>query len=295
MTTASAPTSRIRRAGAGFRWPNDKRVALVFNIAFEAWSDGEAPGIGPMGNVLKPGYFDTNAHSWASYGAVRGIQRLARIANANGIRTSVMTNGVLAQKHPDIVADLWRDGHEIVAHSWGMDVIPVYLDAEAELANLRRTSKAIHDACGETPSGWISPRGTGSFSSPALLSKDGYLWQGDCNDDDLPAIVEFASGERIVNIPLTMDVNDLPHSIRYGNQPADLVAHFEDVLDGTADADGAPFMLDVTAHAHVYGRPAGAWAFDAMMRIASDRDDVVIMTRREITDHVLAAPAGWFA
>jgi len=29
-----------------------------------------------MGNVLKPGFFDTNAHSWASFGAVRGIHRL---------------------------------------------------------------------------------------------------------------------------------------------------------------------------------------------------------------------------
>ena len=35
--------------------PGGKRVAVIFNIAFEAWSDGQAPGIGPMGNVLKPG------------------------------------------------------------------------------------------------------------------------------------------------------------------------------------------------------------------------------------------------
>ena len=295
MPLASAPPHKILRAGAQFRWPQDKRIALVFNIAFEAWSEGEAPGIGPMGNVLKPGYFDTNAHSWANYGAMRGIQRLARISAANGIRTSIMTNGVLAEKHPQIVDDLHRAGHEIVAHSWGMDVIPVYLDPEAERANLRRTTKAIHDACGALPSGWISPRGTGSFLSPALLAQDGYLWQGDCNDDDLPAIVAFESGERIVNIPLTMDVNDLPHSVRYGNQPSDLVAHFEDILDGSADADSAPFMLDVTAHTHAYGRPAGAWAFDAMMKIARDRDDVIVMTRREIAEHALSAPADWFA
>ena len=29
-------------------WPGGKRVAVIFNVAFEAWSDGKAPGISPM-------------------------------------------------------------------------------------------------------------------------------------------------------------------------------------------------------------------------------------------------------
>ena len=33
-------------------WPNDKRIAVVFNVCLEAWSDGKAPGISPMGNPL---------------------------------------------------------------------------------------------------------------------------------------------------------------------------------------------------------------------------------------------------
>ena len=292
--TEPAPTGRILRAGPSFQWPQGKRIALVFNIAFEAWSHGEAPGIGPMGNVLKPGYFDTNAHSWASYGAVRGIQRLLRISKANGLRTSVMTNGVLAQDHPDTVATIEAEGHEIVAHSWGMDVIPVYFDREGDLANIRRTTSTIAKAVRRPPVGWISPRGTGSLASPGLLASEGYLWHGDCNDDDLPTITQFADGSRIVGLPLTMDVNDLPHSIRYGNAPAGLVAQLRDVLEGTARADAAPFMLDVTAHTHVYGRPAGAWAFDEMMKIARARDDVWIATRREIAEFTLSAPSEWF-
>ena len=288
------PAGRVMRAGPMFQWPQGKRIALVFNIAYEAWSHGEAPGIGPMGNVLKPGYFDTNAHSWASYGAIRGIQRLLRIAQANQVRTSVMTNGVLAQDHPQTVRAIEAGGHEVVAHSWGMDVIPVYLDHEADLANIRRTTQAIVAATRDRPIGWISPRGTGSHASPQLLASEGYRWHGDCNDDDLPAITHFADGTRIVGLPLTMDVNDLPHTIRYGNAPAGLVAHFRDVLEGTARADAAPFMLDATAHTHVFGRPAGAWAFDEMMKIARARDDVWITTRREIADYALAAPKNWF-
>lgn len=282
---------RVRRATEAFSWPEGKRVAVVFNIAFEGWSDGVAPPIGPMGNVLKPGFFDTNAHSWAAYGITRGIHRLARIAESNKIRTSIMTNGVVAERAPDIVRRLADAGHDVYPHSWGMDVIPVYLDETEERANLERNTKIVAELIGEQPRGWISPRGTGSLITPALLAQAGYRWHGDCNDDDLPAIAEYDDGKggiaRIVNIPLTMDVNDLPHSIRYGNQPGRLVDHFEELLEGSADADEQPFYLDVTAHTHVYGRPAGAWAFNDMMGIARERDDVWITTRREIADYVL--------
>ena len=282
------------RANDTFRWPGGKRIAIVFNIAFEGWSDGEAPPIGPMGNVLKSGYFDANAHSWGSYGIVRGVQRLTRIAENNGIKTSVMTNGVIAGRNPAAIRELHSLGHDVYAHSWGMDVIPVYLDEAGAWANIERNTKVLQDVTGERPIGWISPRGTGAPGHPALLADAGYIWHGDCNEDDLPAIAEYddgAGGRRmLVNIPLTMDVNDLPHSIRYGNAPGALVAHFEDVLEGTGEDDEMPFMLDVTAHTHVYGRPAGAWAFDAMMKIAQDRDDVVIMTRRAIAQYALDKP-----
>lgn len=288
-------TVQVRRAGPEFRWPNGARIGIVFNIAYEAWSPGKAPGIGPMGNVLQPGIFDSNAHSWASYGAVRGIQRLLRIAARNGVKTSVMTNGVLSELFPESVRAITAQGHELVAHSYGMDVIPVYLDEAADRANIRRDTELHRRAAGERPIGWISPRGTGSLASPRLLAEEGYVWHGDCNDDDLPAIHEFRPREgkplRIVKIPLTMDVNDLPHTVRYGNRPGALVEHFREVLKYAPRADGQAFMLDVTAHTHVFGRPALAWAYDAMMQITLEQKDVWIGTRAEIARYVLSLQA----
>jgi Polysaccharide deacetylase len=290
--SANDPTS-VRRASPAFRFPNGARTGIIFNIAYEAWSPGKAPPIGPMGNVLQAGYFDTNAHSWASYGAVRGIQRLLRIAAANRIATSVMISGVLAERFPDSVRAIRDQGHELVGHSYGMDVIPVYLDEAAEIANIGRNTELIEAAAGIRPTGWISPRGTGSQASPRLLAAHGYRWHGDCNDDDLPAIWDYADGSKtrsIIAIPLTMDINDLPHSNRYGGSAETFIAKFQAVLEGTAKADDAPFMLDVTAHTHVYGRPAGAWAFDACMKIAKATRDIWIGTRAELAAHALASP-----
>jgi hypothetical protein len=107
--------SSIRRAPDSFRFPGGRRVGIVFNIAYEGWSEGQVPGIGPMGNPLKPGFFDANAASWGLYGPTRGIWRALEIAARNGIRTSVMTNGVLAEKWPETVRAIHVAGHEVVA------------------------------------------------------------------------------------------------------------------------------------------------------------------------------------
>jgi hypothetical protein len=57
-------------APANFRWPGGKRIAVFFRVSFEWWSDGKWPGIGPMGNPLKPGIPDLNAYIPHMSGAV---------------------------------------------------------------------------------------------------------------------------------------------------------------------------------------------------------------------------------
>lgn len=276
----------IKRLPDSFRWPGGKRVAVIFNIAYEAWSDGQAPGIGPMGNVLKPGFFDTNAHSWATFGLVRGIHRLLNIAEKHQIKTSIMVNGVICERDPDTVRRLADLGHEIINHSWGMDVIPVYFDEAAERANLQRNHELLERTAGVTPTGWISPRGTGSQITSRLLAEAGYTHHGDVNDDDRPYVMEF-DDQRIVGIPLTMDVNDLPTCIRYGHGPRHMLEAFKDTFAAMREHASVPLMLDVTAHTHVLGRPAGAWVYDEIMGLVKEAPDVWICTRAEMARYVL--------
>lgn len=287
-TSAGVPADvRIKRLDAAFRWPGGARVAVIFNLAYEAWSDGKAPGIGPMGNVLAPGFFDTNAHSWARFGPVRGIDRLLGIVERHHVKASVMVNGVLADRSPESIQRIHAAGHEIVAHSWGMDVIPVYLDEDAERRNLHRTLDALQRASGASCSGWISPRGTGSLVTPRLLAEAGLLWHGDCNDDDAPYVIEHA-GKRLVAIPLTMDINDLPLCVRYGQPPRAMLDLFDDTLRAMRERETRPLILDVTAHTHVFGRASGAWVYDEIIARAKGYGDLWVATRKQIAEHVLA-------
>ena len=53
------------------------------------------------------------------------------------------------------------------------------------------------------------------------------------------------------------------------------------------ERETAPLMLDVTAHTHVMGRPAGAWVFDEIMARVIEAPDVWVCTRDQMARHVL--------
>ncbi len=282
---AIARGARVLRLGRDFRWPGGRRVAVVFNVAYEAWSEGKGPGIGPMGNPLPAGIFDTNALSWGGYGAELGIERLLRVLDRTKVRASVMVSGVLAERFPNTVRAIAAAGHEIVAHSYAQEIIPAKLTPEEDRANIAKTTELLQSATGAKPRGWISPRGTPGAETARLLVEAGYQWQGDVFDDHLPYVQIFGD-RRIVAIPLTMEINDLPHAMRFGRSPRQFVELFDDQFDHARKNKTEPAMIDVTVHTHVYGRPGGAWAYEAIAKKTKKLKDVWIATRDEIAGHV---------
>jgi hypothetical protein len=88
-----------------------------------------------------------------------------------------------------------------------------------------------------------------------------------------------------------MEINDLPHAMRFGRSPRQFIDTFDDLLARGLQGEDEAIMIDVTAHAHVYGRPAGAWAFEEIGQRVRGRDDVWVATRQQIADHVRACRA----
>lgn len=276
--------AKIRRLPNSFSWPGGRKVAVVFDIAFERWSDGKAPPIGPMGNPLPAGAFDTNALSWGAFGSERGIHRLLDILKRQKISSSIMTSGAFSETAPEAVKRIAGDGHEIVAHCWAQDIIPAKLSPEDVRLDIQKTTDALASVSGAKITGWISPRGTPHAESARMLLDARYDWQGDVFDDDRPYMQDFDKGS-LVAIPLTMEVNDLPHAMRYGRSPQAFVELFDDAVASSL-ALNEPQMIDVTAHCHCYGHSAGAHAYETIAKKAKARDDIWIARRDEIAAHV---------
>ncbi|BDW10346.1 chitin deacetylase [Polynucleobacter sp. SHI8] len=266
-------------------WPKNKKIAVVFNVCLEAWSDGKAPGISPMGNPLPAGYLDNMAISWASYGPKKGIYRILDSFAKYGAKSSMMVNGIIAERHPEAVKATAQGGHEILSHSYAMDVIPVMLTEDEEKKNIERCTQLLSNAAGAPIKGWLSPRGTPSAHSAKFLAQAGYTWHGDVFDSDLPYIQEF-DGKKIVAIPLGTDVNDMPF-MKFGNPPELMLQSFMQNLDIAREQDEV-CIIDVTSHAHIFGRPRGAYFYEKIIQAATSAEDVWVGTRLEIAQHILS-------
>jgi hypothetical protein len=62
---------------------------------------------------------------------------------------------------------------------------------------------------------------------------------------------------------------------------------FEENLAIARRSDGGPTMIDVTVHAHIFGRPRGAHYFETIVCAAMSSADVWVATRGEIADFML--------
>jgi peptidoglycan/xylan/chitin deacetylase (PgdA/CDA1 family) len=195
-----------------------------------------------------------------------------------------MVNAIIAERSRETVRAVADRGHEVLSHSYAMDVIPALLSEDEERRNIARCTTLLAEASGKPVRGWLSPRGTSKPSTPKLLAEAGYNWYGDVFNVDLPQVIDYGN-KRIVAIPLSYDVNDMP-SMKYGHPPRMMLESYNEVID-IARAGGELRIVDVTSHAHIFGHHRGAYFYDKIVEQAVSSSDIWVATRAEIADHVL--------
>lgn len=268
-----------------FLWPDNKRLAVVLNIAYEMWSPGNGSSVNPMGNVLAGHLLDPNADSYGRYNANAGSRRLFDMAEREGVTTSVFTSSRVAEQMPDDLRRVADAGHEIIGHSYGQDQVFPTMDEPEQDRVIATSTRLIEAATGQRPTGWISPRITSDLSVQRKFAQHGYRWHGDVLDADAPYLQRFEDGE-ILAIPVTIDFNDLPHAMRFGRTPGQFVEMFNAALDRLLRSPRETLILDVIVHGHCFGRPAAAWAFEDIVKRCAQEKDLWLTTRGQICDYV---------
>lgn len=241
-------------------WPADRPLAISVSVMLEGWAKPDAPGMGPMGNLLKPGTIDLQARSWADYGAKVGAWRFLNLLDQEQAKAVFYTSGIVADQFPALLASIARRGHSVAAHGWSQGTLPAYLTPEQEAADIARCVSVLTATAGSPPAGWLSPRCTPSARTSGFLSEQGFRFHAEMFDADLPYWIETPSGP-LLGVPFTMEVNDMPLYVRYGNEPDAFTRTLTRIVEGWPRL-GSPYAcLDITVHAHVFGRPYGALAF----------------------------------
>lgn len=270
------PRTREQRK---WKWPNGENIAVTVGLALEDFQY-----VSQYVQIPKPGRVDRFSLSYGEYGYRVGIWRLLDLLDEFGIKANMSTNGLTAERHPEVVRAVADAGHEINGHGWVNDVLPDPDVPDSERDEIRRCTRALTEAAGVRPVGWTSPGSAGSDDTFRLLIEEGYIWNGDEAADDLPYLRETEAGT-IAMLPRTNTLhNDLATWIAGKNPPSIIWDCFKDSFDElySEGVNGYPKWTEITLHAHMAGRPTLIPTIRKCLRYAQDHGGVLFANRREI-------------
>jgi peptidoglycan/xylan/chitin deacetylase (PgdA/CDA1 family) len=271
---------RAEGHGASFSWPDGADAALGVTFDLDAESAVLAVDVA---FASRP-----SVMSHQAYGPRTGLPRLLRLLAEHEIRATFFVPGFTAERHPGAVEAILADDHEIAHHGY-LHRPPSSLSPDEERAEIERGLEAL-DRLGVRPVGFRAPWWDSSPRTLDLLSEFGFAYDASLFDQDLPYVIETASGS-IVEIPESWALDDWEKYAFLPDPPtgSGVIEAPSRVADNWWEeitayhTDGACCVL--VMHPFLSGRPARAWALGTLLDRALELPGLWIATMREIADH----------
>ena len=107
-----------------------------------------------------------------------------------------MVNAVICERAPEAVKAIADGGHEVLSHSYAMDVIPALLSDEDEKKNIERCTALLEKASGKKIKGWLSPaRHLEADHGEASRRRTAIAGTATCSTPTCPMCMEFGAQE----------------------------------------------------------------------------------------------------
>jgi peptidoglycan/xylan/chitin deacetylase (PgdA/CDA1 family) len=232
--------------------PEGKKLAVYVGVSVEHHVWGRrALSLAEYSAQLTP---DPLNYGWRDYGARVGVFRIMDVLDTHGLRATAPLSSEVIDRNPAIVEEgvarrwCWV-GHGVDNSTW-----MVGLDRDQERAQLVDIADQIEVAVGERPRGWLGPGLTEGPNTSELLAETGYTYNLNWGIDDEPVPMR-AGGGRLISVPYSTELNDIPFYSLHGQRAADfadaLIDQFEFMLDEGARR---PRIMSFGLHPHLSGQ-----------------------------------------
>jgi allantoinase len=263
-----------------FTWPNGKRIAVAVAVMYETWSEGKAPQYSVQTTSLKPDTVNLSGITWAQYGGRAGVYRIVKTLDRHGIKGTFAVNARAAELYPESIEAIVASGHDVAAHAYTQDGIQRYMTPDEERAMVKRCVGILEKAAGKRPVGWFSPVLAWTENTTGIIADEGFLYQGDSNDVDLPYCFSV-NGKKVVRIPASdFSDNRVLHS-----SPRDFFDVYKDTFDYLYHHE-PPAYLAFTLHCHNGGRPSIQAVFDQILNYYAQFPDVWFVRHDDLARYV---------
>jgi len=266
-------------------WPSGKPVAVAIVVDLEWFPivPNDKPFRAP-GHMVTP-YPDYRHYTAREYGTRIGFYRMLDAFAKVGARVSVAANGAIAERYPQVIADIVAGGHEILAHSTDMNgTIASGLAEDEERALIAASLDALEKVAGGRPSGWLSIARSQSFNTPRLLVEAGVTYMCDWVNDDLPYRFATPAGA-LVNVPVNHELSDRQIITVQQNSADAYVQQMQDaycLLAGEAKHVGGGRMLPLNVTPYILGLPYRMDAFERLLAWLAEQPGAAFHTVGEI-------------
>ena len=273
-------------------WPGGAKIAVQFVLNLEEGSENSVLHGDPasetfLSEIVGATPFEGARHmsmeSIYEYGSRAGVWRILDLFKSYGLPLTTFTVAMAAERTPQIIERVLRDGHEVASH--GLRWVNYHgVPEELEREHLAEAVEILSRICGERPLGWYT--GRTSENTRRLVSEyGGFLYDADDYSDDLPFWSNQQPGQLIV--PYTLDANDMrftsPQGFNSGDQ---FFSYLRDSFDTLYD-EGAehPKMMSIGMHARILGRPGRIRAMKRFLDHIETHDKVWVARRVDIARH----------
>ena len=275
--TASAP----RRMDHGYydwsalptrpalRWPGGARIAVCVIVSVEQveWRPGldavpppQLVRFGPYPRIL-----DVHDISVHEYGNRVGVFRVMDVLQRHGVRATVAIDAALARSNSFLVSHLRARGCEFAGHGLS-------------------GSRAITEATGTRPQGWLGQDYAESTRTVRLLAEEGVRYVCDWPSDEQPFPMTVPEAE-IYALPVTIDADEVITHRSRGLPMDTWLRIVTDAFDRLYE-DGAHSgrLLVFNVHPFVIGQPFRIKYLDRALAHVLGREQVWCATGGEIID-----------
>jgi putative urate catabolism protein len=273
-------------------WPGGAKIAVQFVLNLEEGGEncvlhGDIASETFLSEIIGAKPFEGARHmsmeSIYEYGSRAGVWRILDLFKSYGFPLTTFTVAMAAERTPQIIERVLRDGHEVASH--GLRWINYHgVPEELEREHLEEAVEILTRICGARPLGWYT--GRTSENTRRLVSEyGGFLYDADDYSDDLPFWSNQQPGQLIV--PYTLDANDMRFTSPQGFNSGDQFFNYlRDAFDTIYD-EGAehPKMMSIGMHARILGRPGRIRAMKRFLDHIEAHDKVWVARRIDIARH----------
>jgi allantoinase len=265
-------------------WPNGARLALwvIPNIEFFSLAE-RIPAY--------PGAKIPDVPNWSArdYGNRIGVFRFMDVFDRYGIRATVALNSDVCIHHPAIIEEGMKRQWEWMGHcNTNTKRLIDYPEGE-ELGVVKSTLETIAKSTGARPKGWLGSGLQETWNSLDHLEAEGVQYVCDWTNDDQPYVMTLESGKRLLSVPYSHDINDIPAFERH-NRMADefreMICRQFDTLYREGAESGR--VMAICLHPYLTGKPYRIGALDAALDYICRHDGVWLTTGSEIANAYLS-------